>query len=196
MSEHPTEPKVAPWEDLVLRLIAIYKLGKAIVSVSLGIGLLRVLHANLSAVVMTYVVNPFHFDPESRFWVWALEQTTRVTPHSLRLISYGAFFYAIIFATEGIGLYLRKHWAEYMVLISTGSLLPIEFWELYIQLAWWKLAVVVGNLAILLYLAHRIWLDAHSRRSSDADDDDAPPGSKAFPPRSRERPGPAVSKVR
>ena len=185
-------PRVAPWEDYALRIIAIYKLGKAVISVSLGIGLLRILHANLSAVVMTYVVNPFHFDPESRFWVWALEQTTLVTPHSLRLISYGAFFYAIIFATEGVGLYLRKHWAEYMVLISTGSLLPVEFWELYIHLAWWKMAVVLANLVILLYLAHRLWLDAHARR----DEAGKRPDSVHGPRPQRERDGHAVSKVR
>ena len=47
-----------------------------------------------------------------------------------------------------------------MVLISTGSLLPIEFWEIYLKLAWWKFGVVVGNLLIIVYLVHRLLLDA------------------------------------
>ncbi len=78
----------------------------------------------------------------------------------LGFMSYIAFFYAAIFLIEGVGLYLRKHWAEYMVLISTGSLLPVEFYELYLRLAWWKFAVLLGNLLIVAYLIHRITLDA------------------------------------
>jgi uncharacterized membrane protein (DUF2068 family) len=162
-----SEPRVAVWEDVVLRLIAIYKLIKAMISFSLGIGLLRMVHQNVATFLKTFVIDPFHFDPESRFWAGALDQASKITPHSLRLFSYAAFFYALIFLTEGIGLYLRKHWAEYMVLISTGSLLPIEFYEIYLQLTWWKVGVVLGNVAILLYLIHRLWLDSRNRLPED-----------------------------
>jgi len=182
-----TKP-VAMWEDVVLRIIAIYKLSKAFISVALGIGLLHMVHRNIASIVVTYVIDPFHFDPESRFWVWVLEQSALLTPHSLRLLSYGAFFYAAIFATEGIGLFLRKHWAEYMVLISTGSLLPVEFYEIYLQLAWWKVAVVVGNVAILLYLIHRLWLDSSNYDDDDDSDDEAKKKGSAKPaPDSRTR---------
>jgi uncharacterized membrane protein (DUF2068 family) len=157
------QPNVPFWEDLVLRLIAIYKLIKALISVGLGIGLLRMVHQNVSTFIKTYVIDPFHFDPESRFWAGALEEASKITPHSLRLFSYAAFLYAAIFLTEGFGLYFRKHWAEYMVLISTGSLLPIEFYEIYLKLEWWKVGVVVGNVAILLYLMHRLWLDSNNK---------------------------------
>jgi uncharacterized membrane protein (DUF2068 family) len=186
MSRHPAH--VAAWEDFVLRLIAIYKLIKAVISIALGIGLLRLVHHKVSDFLMTWVIDPFHFDPESRFWAALLEQCSIITPHSLRLLSYAAFFYAAIFATEGIGLYLRKHWAEYMVLISTGSLLPIEFYEISLKLAWWKAAVVVGNLAILIYLIHRLWLD--SQTEDDASDEPAPSSGRC-----RTSPDRSVSKV-
>ncbi len=99
-----SEPRVAVWEDVVLRLIAIYKLIKAMISFSLGIGLLRMVHQNVATFLKTFVIDPFHFDPESRFWAGALDQASKITPHSLRLFSYAAFFYALIFLTEGIGL--------------------------------------------------------------------------------------------
>jgi uncharacterized membrane protein (DUF2068 family) len=188
MSRHPAH--VAAWEDLVLRLIAIYKFIKAAISIALGIGLLRIIHHNLSAFIMTWVIDPFHFDPESRFWAALLEQCSLITPHSLRLLSYGAFIYAAIFIAEGVGLYLRKHWAEYMVLISTGLLLPIEFYEIYLKLAWWKAGVVAGNLAILVYLIHRLWLDSQTEEDDEpetpAQVEDSPRGDSGRP----------VSKVR
>lgn len=162
MSARPI--KVAPWEDFVLRLIAVYKLAKAALSVAIGIGLIRAMNQNVAELFRIYIIDPLHFDPENRLLKWILDQASELTPHKMELFSFGAFFYAAVFATEGIGLFLRKHWAEYMVLISTGSLLPIEFYEIYLQMAWWKAAVVVGNLAILIYLIHRLLLDSRTAR--------------------------------
>jgi uncharacterized membrane protein (DUF2068 family) len=89
------------------------------------------------------------------------------------LLGYAAFFYAALFAAEGIGLYLRKHWAEYLVVIVSGSLLPFEVYELFNSAAWWKLGVLTGNLLIVGYLIHRIVLDARmkaQRRKAEGQD--------------------------
>src|SRR5271155_3924622 len=133
--------RVAPWEDVVLRLIAVYKLAKALLFFAAGLGVRNLLHRDVSEFLNDYVVE-YHIDPENRFLhrflEWTLNHASSLTDHRIRFISYLAFFFAFIFMLEGIGLYLRKHWAEYMVLFSTGSLLPIEFYELYLKLAWWK----------------------------------------------------------
>jgi uncharacterized membrane protein (DUF2068 family) len=155
-------PPVAPWEDFVLRLIAVYKLIKTVVFIGLGVGLLHLMHHNVEEMLRIYVIDPMHFDPENRLLRWVLYSASELTNRRIAFLSGGAFFYAAVFATEGIGLYIRAHWAEYMVLISTGSLLPIEVYETYHQWAWWKAAVLLGNLAILLYLVHRLWLDSHN----------------------------------
>jgi uncharacterized membrane protein (DUF2068 family) len=161
MSEPIT--RVAPWEDFVLRLIAFYKLAKAALFFALGFGFLQLMHQDVAQFLNDYVIE-YHIDPENRLLhrllKWMLDHASSLTDHRIAFISFGAFFYATIFAAEGIGLYLRKHWAEYMVLISTGSLLPIEFYELYLRLAWWKFGVLLGNLLIIIYLVHRLLLDA------------------------------------
>jgi uncharacterized membrane protein (DUF2068 family) len=160
MSERP--PSVAPWEDFVLRLIAVYKLAKAVIFTALGIGLLRLMHHNVEELLRIYVIDPMRFDPENRLVKWMIDRASELTNRRIAFFSFGAFFYAAVFATEGIGLYFRKHWAEYMVLVSTGSLLPIEVWETYLKWEWWKVGVLAGNLAILLYLIHRLWLDSEN----------------------------------
>ena len=117
-------------------------------------------HHNVVEFLNTYIIIPYHLNPESRFVDWLLDKAEEVRPHLVSLLGWAAFFYAAFFAAEGIGLYLRKHWAEYLVVIVTGSLLPIEVYELFVKLAWWKFAAVVGNLLIVAYLVHRLLLDA------------------------------------
>jgi uncharacterized membrane protein (DUF2068 family) len=84
-----------------------------------------------------------------------------------RFFSYVFFAYAIIFAIEGVGLYLRKRWAEYMVVIVVTSLLPFELYEIYIKLAWWKVGLVAGNLLVVAFLI-KILIDGaeHHKKSA------------------------------
>jgi uncharacterized membrane protein (DUF2068 family) len=143
----PEQPEnVAAWEDLVLRLIAVYKLSKTLVFIAIGVGLLHLLHHNVAEMLRVYLLDPMHFDPDSRAVHWAVDWASKVTPHSLRLASYFSFIAAAFFATEGIGLFLRKHWAEYLVLVSTGSLLPLEIYEMWVHIEWWKAAVLLANI--------------------------------------------------
>jgi uncharacterized membrane protein (DUF2068 family) len=60
--------------------------------------------------------------------------------------------YAVLFAIEGIGLWLGKHWAEWFTVIATGSLIPLELYETLYHFGWIKLAMLVGNVAIIVYL--------------------------------------------
>jgi uncharacterized membrane protein (DUF2068 family) len=165
-----SEPnRVAPWEDFVLRLIAIWKLSHAAFFLAVGFGLLKLRHHNVVEVLNTYVVIPYRLDPENRWVDWTLDKAAVLSPH-LTFLGWTAFFYAALFAVEGMGLFLRKHWAEYMVVFVTGSLLPLELWELFIKLAWWKLAIVSGNLLIVSYLIHRLILDAKFKAQQRRDD--------------------------
>jgi uncharacterized membrane protein (DUF2068 family) len=157
----PEDPaNIAAWEDIVLRLIAVYKLSKTLVFIAIGVGLLHLLHQNVAELLRIYIIDPMHFDPDSRLVKWSIDSAEQLTDHKLRLLGYGAFITAAFFATEGIGLYLRQHWAEYMVLGSTSILLPLEVYEMWVHIEWWKAGVLVANIAILIYLAHRLLLDS------------------------------------
>ena len=162
--------KIAAWDNFVLRVIAVYKLLHALFFIAVGFGLLRLRHHNVVQFLNDYVVVPYHLSPENRIVDWVLDQAQNLTSHKLAFLGYTAFFYAALFAAEGVGLYLRKRWAEYMVVIVTGSLLPLELYEVYVKLAWWKLAVVAGNLLIVGYLIHRLFIDNDGKKESVKDD--------------------------
>jgi uncharacterized membrane protein (DUF2068 family) len=153
-------PRLAPWEDFVLRLIALWKLANALFFTCVGAGFLKLRHHNVVDFLNAHLIIPYHLNPENRAIDWLLGQADKVSPHMLFLLGWAAFLYAALFFAEGIGLYLRKHWAEYLVVLMTGSLLPIEIYELWHKYAFWKLVAVVGNLAIVAYLIHRLIVDA------------------------------------
>jgi len=162
-------PKVAPWEDVVLRIIAIYKFTKAFLALAVGLALFHLIHHDVSQFLRDYIIEPLHLqsdsDSENHFLKWTFEEADKMTPHTLRLSSYYSFFYAIVFSLEGTGLYLKKRWGEYMVIIVTGSFLPIEINLLFSKIVWWKIGLIIGNLLIIGYLVHRLWIDHQYKKA-------------------------------
>jgi uncharacterized membrane protein (DUF2068 family) len=144
--------ELSTWDYWVLRVIAVYHLLKAAFFFALSFGVKHLLHRDVAQMVNDYLIEPFKLDPSSHFLRMLLKSAADVTPHQLRFFSWVFFSYAIIFAIEGVGLYLRKRWAEYMVVIVVTSLLPFELYEIYLKLAWWKIGLVVGNLLVVAFL--------------------------------------------
>lgn len=145
----------------VLVLIALFKLVKALALIAVGIGALKYLHKDLAASVLHWV-NVLRVDPDNRFIQPILAKVFSVTPRQLRELSAGTFFYAALLLIEGVGLLLRKHWAEYFTIITTGALLPLEIYELAKHVTMVKTIVLVINAAIVWYLVVRV----RSRRRS------------------------------
>jgi uncharacterized membrane protein (DUF2068 family) len=79
-----------------------------------------------------------------------------VTPKQLRELSVGTFIYAGLFMTEGLGLLLRKRWAEYFTIVTTGGLIPVEIYELARHFTMAKTIVAVVNILIVWYLVARV----------------------------------------
>ena len=64
--------------------------------------------------------------------------------------------YGLLFATEGIGLWMEKRWAEYLTIIATGSLIPFEVYELQRRVTVPRGLALVVNVAVLAYLIYRV----------------------------------------
>ena len=67
-----------------------------------------------------------------------------------------ATIYAALFLTEGIGLWFEKRWAEWLTVIITSSLVPIEIYEIAHHTTAVKITVLLINIAIVAYLVYRI----------------------------------------
>jgi uncharacterized membrane protein (DUF2068 family) len=147
--------RVGAKSDFWILLIGVFKLFKGISLLILGFGLLRLLHRDV-ATVAEHWIEVLRVDPDNRFVHRLLLRIFNVTPKQLKELSAGTFLYSAIFLIEGSGLLTRKRWAEYMTVISTSLLIPLEVYEIFHRFTWMKVAVTIVNLLIVWYLAVRI----------------------------------------
>jgi len=140
---------------LVLVLIGTFKLFKALLLIVIGIGAIKFLHKDVVSTVMHWT-QVLRVDPDNRFVHEMLVKIFRVTPKQLKELSVGTFVYASLFATEGVGLLLRKRWAEYFTIVTTSGLIPIEIFEITRHFTLAKLIVGLVNVLIVWYLVERV----------------------------------------
>jgi len=121
--------------------------------VAVGVGALYFSNHDVEHALARSVAR-LHLHPSNTYVVRVTAWLTSANPRTLRAIGFGTFAYAAIFVTEGVGLLLRKRWAEYFAVIVTASFLPLEAWELVDEVRLTRMAIVAVNLAIVLYLIH------------------------------------------
>jgi uncharacterized membrane protein (DUF2068 family) len=152
-------------EDGLLRLIAIFKFLKAALLIALGIGLFRVLHRDLGDV-LEHWIEALRIDPGSHFVNLALEKAAHVSPAQVKKLGLGIFLYAGLFLAEGTGLWLRKRWGEWLTVIITSSLVPVEIYEIHRHSSYAKIVVLALNVAIVLYLIYHMRTAGSTQRRS------------------------------
>src|SRR5215470_3939810 len=134
-----------------LRVIAAFKLLKAIALVAAGVGALKLLHKDVAAIAEHWI-NAFQVDPHNHFIDLLLAKLANVNDRRLKELSLGTFIYAAVFLVEGVGLALQKRWAEYFTIATTASLLPIEIYELARRVSIGRSLALAINLAVVAYL--------------------------------------------
>jgi uncharacterized membrane protein (DUF2068 family) len=72
----------------------------------------------------------------------------------LHLFAAIALTYAAIEGIEAVGLWYGKRWAEYLTLIVTSSLLPVEVYELTQHATPFKILALIVNVAVVAYLLY------------------------------------------
>jgi uncharacterized membrane protein (DUF2068 family) len=156
-AENAPEPRFG-----VLRTIAVYKIGKALILLLAAYGELRLHQASLSGSLLSWAAQkPYGLEHQlvTRGIAW-FSGLSESQVHTLRMVTLS---YAAIFVVEGVGLWMRKRWAEWLTTIITASLIPLEIWELYHRPNLGKVGVVIINSLIVAYL---IW-HVRARRSGD-----------------------------
>jgi uncharacterized membrane protein (DUF2068 family) len=151
----PAQATKAAEGGTALLLIAIFKLIKGILLLAVGVGAVKLLHRDLAETV-THWAHVLRVDPENRHIHDLIARVFRVTPKQLRELSVGTFIYASLFLTEGTGLLLRKRWAEYLTIITTGGLIPLEVYEISRHITATNVAVLAINVVIVVYLVIRV----------------------------------------
>ena len=137
--------------DRGLVAIGIFKLLQGLLLVGFAFGFLRFLHRDVQEVVTTWL-ETMHFDLDAQNIADFLASLGGITDTQIRTLSGVAFLYSGIFFTEGVGLLLKKRWAEYLTVVATSLFIPIELYEVIRHFGPVKFAVLVLNVAIVWFL--------------------------------------------
>lgn len=162
---HDLKPKRLLESDAVLRLIGLFKLFKGIVLLLVGVELFHMLHKNVAEEV-THWILALQADPHSRYFHLLISKLGLMDDHRLKQFGAGSLFYAVLLLTEGTGLLLRKHWAEYFTIFVTGSLIPLEVYELVKHARIIKIVILIVNVAIVMYLIARVQRERLVKKTS------------------------------
>jgi uncharacterized membrane protein (DUF2068 family) len=157
-SEPPSsEPRTS--SDRTLRVIALFKFGKTALLVLVAAGALGLIRPAIAADAQQ-AVTALAASGDYRVLPRLLSQLLGLPSRRLEALAAGALLYAGLFLVEGLGLWLGRRWAEYLTVIATGSLVPLELWELSRRLTAVRVIALVLNLVIVGYLIGRL----HRRR--------------------------------
>jgi uncharacterized membrane protein (DUF2068 family) len=146
--------------DVVIRLIALFKLVKAAALIAVGFGALSMRHAE-SGGALRHWLDALAVDPHGKYLTELLAKVTSLHARQLREIGVACLLYALVFVIEGLGLLGRRIWAEVMTVIVTVSFVPLEIYELVHHATLAKLIVLLVNIGVVLYLLRRLKREQH-----------------------------------
>ncbi|MBS1805278.1 MAG: DUF2127 domain-containing protein [Acidobacteria bacterium] len=147
----------------LLRLIAVFKLLKVATLIASGFIALGLTHADVGTVLERWVLK-MGLDPGSSLLNHAIQRICEIPQDQVWELGAVSFIYAALFATEGIGLWFAKRWAEWFTVIITGSLIPFEAYEMFRRPTSLRVIVFAVNIAVVAYLIYRI---IHEPRRGD-----------------------------
>ena len=145
-----------------LALIAVFKLVKGALLLLVGVGLLKLMHAEI-ATLFSRLIEALHLNADSRIIHALILKVDALQPHSVLVVALVSLGYAGMLLLEGVGLWLERSWAAYLTVISTSLLLPFELYEVIDRMSILRVGVLLLNLVIVLYLVRQ--LKQHTLRS-------------------------------
>lgn len=83
-----------------------------------------------------------------------LEKLLNLHEGEVKLILFLLIAYATIESVEAVFLWKEKRWAEYLTVVATAGFLPLEIRELTERVSFLRVAGLVVNIAILVYLVY------------------------------------------
>jgi uncharacterized membrane protein (DUF2068 family) len=148
-----------------LLLIGLFKLGKALFFLGVGIGALHLVHRNIGDLFLK-VESMLHLDPEGRLVGMLEDKADLISGYQLRRLGFWTLMYAGLSMVEGVGLMMEQTWAEYLTLTLTIGALPFDLYGLISHPTSVRASVVLINLAVLAYL---LWFIRWHRRQEWAE---------------------------
>ena len=140
--------------ERLLPLIAAERALRGLLLLGAGIYLLSHTGSNFGSVA-NHLARRIELDPHRPFIRHLIARLGSLSRHQITLFGVGAIAYGVLELVEGVGLFRRKRWAEWLTAIATSLLIPLEIYELVRRASPLKAIGLVVNILIVLYL---VWI--------------------------------------
>lgn len=141
-----------------IRIVAVFEALKGVLVLSVGLGLLSLVHQDLQ-VVAERLVRHSHLNPARHYPRIFIEAASHTSDSRLRSLAALAFLYAAVRFIEACGLWKMRVWAEWFAVIAGSLFLPVEVYEMFRRATWMRGLVLLTNLFIVVYLVYVLLLN-------------------------------------
>jgi uncharacterized membrane protein (DUF2068 family) len=148
-----------------LRAVAAFEFFKGIFVILMGVCALALVHKDVWLMAESLLAF-FHISTDRRSAQLFLDFADSVTDTRLWAAARIAFAYAALRFTEAYGLWKGRTWAEWVAFVSGSLLLPLEVGQLLRGLTWLRGGLLVGNVAVVLYMLYVIVSNRRERRNA------------------------------
>jgi len=149
----------------MLRAVATFEFSKGVFVVVMGFCAIALVHKQAWLIAETLLAL-LHVNTDRHYAQVFLDFADSVTDARLWAAAEVAFAYAALRFTEAYGLWKERTWAEWIAFVSGTLLLPWEIRELFRGITFWRCGLLIGNLAIVLYMLYVILDNRRERRNA------------------------------
>jgi uncharacterized membrane protein (DUF2068 family) len=147
-----------------LRVIGLIKLGKAALLLATTYGLYRLRKPDLVDQLYDWLYS-LADTFERRLLEHGLDWVDSLGADRIHNIVIATSVYTAILLAEGIGLYMRKTWAEWFTVVASASLIPFEIWHLFFGVRHNPLAVLAATVLNVVIVIYLVWVLRRARRA-------------------------------
>lgn len=135
-----------------LKAVAVFEFFKGSFLLLIGLGLLSLVHKDVEQAVEDFL-RKLHLDPAWYYSRKLLEKAGSLNDARLRLYAVLAFLLSAFRYVQAYGLWTQRHWAEWLTVVTAGFFIPLEVVHLADKFTFLRLGVLLGNVAIVAYIA-------------------------------------------
>jgi uncharacterized membrane protein (DUF2068 family) len=148
-----TSAEVRPRSRRVLRLIALERIVRGVLLLAAGVYLLFHLNSDFGRLGER-VMRAIELDPRRPFLHRIVVYLHHLHASEVRVAALLALGYGLLELVEGTGLWLNQLWAEYLTVVATSLLIPLELYELARHPTVLKAGGLAVNVLIVAYLVY------------------------------------------
>jgi len=138
--------------DAGLRAVASFEAFKGVLVVLLGFFV--VLFHQRAEDVTENLLDHLHINPDRRLGHAVMNAAATISDARLWTIAAAILVYCTVRFVEAWGLWHRRVWAEWFALLSGAMYLPLELLKVAERATWERVAVLIINVIIVLYMLY------------------------------------------